>query len=321
MLDALRPKVSMSNYTVSRTGQVNAAGSVTAIFLKKFAGEVLVTFDELNVMMPLHTIRSIQNGSSAQFPVTGRATAAYHTPGTELAGTAISHNEKIISIDGKLIAHTFIADIDEAMSHFDVRGAYARKLAEQLAIKADKQLLQLAVLAARASANITGENGGSQLTNANYRTVGADLAAGLFAANQTFDEKDIPESARYAAVRPAQYYLLAQTTQVLNKDWGGSGAYSEGKVLRVGGLTIVKTNHLPITLIAADTGVNNTYNADFSNTAFVAFQSEAIGTVKLMDLATGMEYSERHQGTLLTAKYAMGHGILRPECAVEGKIA
>jgi hypothetical protein len=39
--------------------------------------------------------------------------------------------------------------------------------------------------------------------------------------------------------------------------------------------------------------------------------------VKLMDLSTEMEYSVRHQGTLIVAKYAMGHGILRPECAVE----
>jgi len=32
-----------------------------------------------------------------------------------------------------------------------------------------------------------------------------------------------------------------------------------------------------------------------------------------------MEYDVRRQGTLLVAKYAMGHGILRPDAAFEIK--
>ena len=65
----------MADTTPSRLGQINASGDVKAIFLKKFAGEVLTTFEETNVMKPLHTIRTINNGKSAQFPVTGTATA------------------------------------------------------------------------------------------------------------------------------------------------------------------------------------------------------------------------------------------------------
>jgi hypothetical protein len=46
-----------------------------------------------------------------------------------------------------------------------------------------------------------------------------------------------------------------------------------------------------------------------------------VGTVKLMDLGVEMAYDIRRQGTLIVGKYAMGHGILRPECAVEIKTA
>jgi len=42
-----------------------------------------------------------------------------------------------------------------------------------------------------------------------------------------------------------------------------------------------------------------------------------IGTVKLLDLATESEYQIERQGTLFVAKYAMGHGVIRPECCVE----
>jgi hypothetical protein len=47
----------------------------------------------------------------------------------------------------------------------------------------------------------------------------------------------------------------------------------------------------------------------------------SVGTVKLLDLAVESDYLIQQQGTLVVAKYAMGHGILRPECAVEIKTA
>ena len=61
---------------------------------------------------------------------------------------------------------------------------------------------------------------------------------------------------------------------------------------------------------------NNTYNVDASNHVALVFHKSAIGTVKLMDLAMESEYDIRRQGTLMVAKMALGHGILRPESAV-----
>jgi hypothetical protein len=68
------------------------------------------------------------------------------------------------------------------------------------------------------------------------------------------------------------------------------------------------------------------YNADFSGLVtgsgssleygILAGTKEAIGTVKLLDLATESDYQIERQGTLFVAKYAMGHGVLRPECSV-----
>jgi len=312
----------MTDYTASRLGQANGAGDALALYLKVMAGEVLTAFDETQVMKERHLIRTIQSGKSAQFPATWKATAAYHTPGTELTGAAIKHNERVINIDNLLVAHTFISNWDEAVNHYDVRSIYTHQLGEALANEFDKTVLICGVLAARASATITGGFGGSQLTNAGYANDGEAIAAGLFAAAQALDEKDVPANDRYAMFKPAQYYLLAQSTKVINKDWGGAGAYSDGKVLRVAGVEIVKTNHLPTTNIASSpSGANNTYHGDFTNTKGLVMHKSAVGTVKLLDLAMESEYKVSHQGTLLVAKYAMGHGILRPECAVELKSA
>ena len=79
------------NTTASRLGQINASGDVDALFLKVFSGEILTTFEEMNVMKGLHTIRTISNGKSAQFPVTGIATAKYHTAGENIADAGNSY--------------------------------------------------------------------------------------------------------------------------------------------------------------------------------------------------------------------------------------
>ena len=320
----------MTNATPSRLGVVNAASSpnytqANALFLKVFAGEVLTAFEENNVMKDLHTSRTISSGKSAQFPVTGKANAAYHTVGTPLLGTqAIKHNEVVINIDDMLIADTFIANIDEAKNHYDVRAEYSRLLGMALAKKFDQQTMQVGLLAARASATISGGNGGTTITTGagSGAITGAQLAAAIFDAAKAMDEKDVPESERCAIVKPEEYYKLVQETNVINRDWGGAGVYADGTVLRVAGVQIVKSNHLPTTNISAATGENNTYNGDFSNVKALVMQKQAIGTVKLMDLAverTSGDFEIMYQGTLMAAKYAMGHGILRPECAVEIK--
>jgi hypothetical protein len=309
----------MSNATPSRLGAINGGVDKDALFLKVFAGEVLTAFAEKNVLLEKTTVRSISSGKSAQFPVTGNFSAAYHTPGNEILGESMNHAERVITIDDLLISNTFIANIDEAKNHYDVRANYSAKLGQALANTADRQMFQVAIQAARAAATVTGGFGGSRIVDADFLTSSDDLIAGLFAAAQTMDEKDVPEDERYAFVRPAQYYALAQNTKVLNKDWGGAGAYADGKVLRIAGLTIVASNHLPSTNIT--TGVNagtaTRYAVDARTTAALVMQKEAIGTVKLLDLAMESEYDIRRQGTLMVAKYAMGHGILRPECAIE----
>jgi hypothetical protein len=312
----------MSNATPSRLGFTDGTSSGSfaednELFLKVFGGEVMTAFQETNVMAPLHMVRSIKSGKSAQFPAIGKTTAAYHTPGAEILGNTIKHNERVINIDNLLIAHTFIANIDEAKNHYDVRAPYSTQLGRALALEYDQNILQLEVLAARASATVSGENGGSTVNNADFDTNGATLAAGIFSAAQELDEKDVPENDRYCVVRPAQYYLLVQETNVINRDWGGAGVYAEGKVMKVAGIHIVKSNNLPSTSINAASGEQNTYNGDFSVTQAVVFNKMAVGTVKLLDLAVESEYDIRRQGTLMVAKYAMGHGILRPDCAVE----
>jgi len=316
----------MSNATVSRLGQVNGANDVNALFLKVWSGEVLATFQRENKMLGMSSVRTISSGKSAQFPVVGTNSTSYHTPGNEITGTAVKHAEKIINIDDLLISNAFIANIDEAKNHYDVRSIYTSEMGRALANKVDQHLLQLSVLAAQASATITGGDGGTQITDADAKTNAASLISSIFECAQALDEHDIPSEERFCVVPPATYYLLVQNDKILNRDFGAerNGVYAEGTVIKVAGINIVKAN----TAVTAFTdqsssisGTNNTYNVDAQNVAAVVFHKSAIGTVKLMDLAMESEYDIRRQGTLMVGKMALGHGILRPESAALIKTA
>jgi hypothetical protein len=304
------------NAVPSRLGQINGAGDARALFLKVFSGEVLTAFAETNVALQRTMVRTITSGSSAQFPVFGKGGAAYHTPGASLNGTTVPHAERNIVIDDLLVADRFIANIDEAMNHYDVRAPYSRDTGRALAMAMDLNILRVGVLTARASASVTGGFGGSRIVSANSRTVAADLIAAAFAAAQAMDEKDVPDTDRFLYLRPQQYYLLVNSGHpLINRDFSPeNGNVAEGVVYKVAGFTIVKTNNLPITNVT--TGPT-AYQGNFTNVTALALHNTAVGTVKLMDLSTEMEYQIQRQGTLIVAKYACGHGILRPEAAVE----
>jgi len=183
----------------SRLGQVNLANDADALFLKVFSGEIITTFEKYNVMMPLHRVRTIQSGKSATFPVTGVASAKYHTPGesilSEASGTAgfasgvsggatygspiafdtgaspvskylnrFKHNEKVIFIDDVLVSSTFVADIDEMKNHYDVRSIYSTEIGRALAYTADKNLIRTVVAGARKTTDRFGVASGTDTT-------------------------------------------------------------------------------------------------------------------------------------------------------------
>ena len=326
----------MANATVSRLGLVNNSGTgFDALFLKTFSGEILTSFAENNIFNEaMHTVRQIESGKSAQFPVLGTATAAYHTVGTPLVGAnQIKANEKIINIDDLLISQAFVADIDSLKNHYDVRQTYSSELGKALARTYDQNVAKVIANASRASTTVSGGNGGVVLTLASGNTAssavtGDELAAAIYDIAQTFDERDIPTTDRFVVLPPAEYYKLAESaTRTIDVDFnpGGNGSFASGRVQQIAGMPVMMSNNVPQSNVSSEvTGTNNSYAGDDSKTIGLVFHKSAVGTVKLMDMTTeisGSDYGLMYQGTLMVAKYALGHGILRPEAAATIKLS
>ena len=313
----------MSNATVSRLGQADVTGDVKALFLKVFAGEVITAFETSTILKPLTRQRTITSGKSAQFPAIYKASASYHTVGVEIVGQNVAHNEIVITIDDLLIADAFLASIDEAMNHYDVRAPYSTELGLALALAYDKNVARNIIRAARGSALFTGDTGGSVITDADSNTNALSLAGSIWTAKQTLEEADVPVDTTpvQAALKPAQWYLLAQeSTLVLNRDVGGDGSYSQGKFTMIGGVNVVKSNALPWGVDdSSNTDIPSAYRVNMATVTAAVFTEASAATVQLMGLGMESEYDIRRQGTLMVAKYAVGHGPLLNKCAVEIK--
>ena len=314
----------MSNATPSRLGQVRGAGGAQALFLDIFGGEVLTAFERSLVMRDKHMTRSITEGRSARFPATFKVGTRYHTPGEQILGQVIQHNEVTISIDDILIADTFIANIDEAMNHYDVRSIYSNEIGLALAEAYDRNVSRVIGLAARTTQELfVGDGAGATLTNAAFNTTASTLFSGISQAKQTLEEKDVPVGTQpvYALFRPAQWYLMARSDTAINKDTG-QGSLAQSVLTTVDGVQILKSNATPFGANeSATASLPTKYRANWTNTRGLVWVPMAAATVSLMDVQMESQYDMRRQGTLMLGKYLVGHGPLRAKCAVELAIA
>ena len=322
----------MANASPVKFGNVNSGSTRDdALFLKVFAGEVITSFDRASKTAGADMVRSISNGKSASFPVLGRVGASYHAVGTEITGSDVNSNEKVITINDLLISSVFVSNIEEAKNHWDVRSAYSTEMGRALSFQKDKHILQTIGQASLVTTpNVTGGDTTSNITNTGIASTTDATAANamidaIFAAAKELDANYVPSEGRKCFMRLEEYYKLANATNAVNVDFSGgaNGGVASGKVARIAGIELVPVPHFVASNVTSGADAGSATNGGSTPQAvnltnFVALVSHpsAVGTVKLMDLAVEKEYDIRRQGTLMVAKYSMGHGVLRPEAAV-----
>jgi len=158
--------------------------------------------------------------------------------------------------------------------------------------------------------------------NGSIPGIKVDKGAKLLAGS---DNEKVTEGLDGLRERMEEYYKLANATNAVNVDFSGgaNGGVADGKVIKVAGIELVPTPHFVasnITTAQPDAGQAASLTAkpqavNLTNFVALVCHPSAAGTVKLMDLAVESEYDIRRQGTLMVSKYAMGHGVLRPEAA------
>jgi hypothetical protein len=310
------------NPNLSRSGQINKAGAVDALFRDQFQAEIIAEFHAQRKVKPFVRFKEIEKGKSASFPNVGKVDAKYVCAGETLLGNQkIAHSETTILLDPILVSDVKIAEIDTLMEEFSDREVIKNEMAHALARTEETQQMIVGCLAARAGGMVEGRAGGSVIKAQGCKTDAEKLAAAIYAAGVALKEKDVPYENIVCFLRPAQVGLLAQYDKITDKNLGGAGNYAKGTVGWLNGIQIIETNYLPSTNIAKDTTseatANGTYYGDFSNTAGLVMGHGAIGTIVRKGVTVETTWLPQELCWLLTARNLQGHGILDPRKAVE----
>ena len=246
---------------LTRPGQSNATGDARALYLKLFSGEMFKGFQHNAIARDLVMRRTLTNGKSLQFIYTGHTKAEFHTPGNSILGDtngAPPVAEKTITVDDLLISSAFLYDLDETLSHYDMRSEISRKIGYALAQKYDRLIFRALTRGARAASPITKsgyvEPGGTQIRVGSSGTAASDaydsakLVTAFYDAAAALDEKGVSQDGRVGVLNPRQYYALIQevgSNGLVNRDAQGSALQGGSGVVEIAGIKIFKSMNIP----------------------------------------------------------------------------
>ena len=248
----------------TRAGSTFTTTERRALFLKLFSGEMFKGFQRNTIARDLVTKRTLKNGKSLQFIYTGRTTSEYHTPGQSILGNSDNAPpvaEKTITVDDLLISSAFVYELDETLSHYDLRGEISNKIGYALAENYDRKIFRAITTAARKASPITKTNfkepGGTQVqvgagSNADDALNPDLLVTAFYDAAAALDEKGVSSEGRVAVISPRQYYALIKGLDgsgigayLVNRDSQGDALQSGKGVYEIAGIKIYKSMNIP----------------------------------------------------------------------------
>jgi len=293
-------------------GADNFGSDARALYLKLFSGEMFKGFQNNTIARDLVMKRTLKNGKSLQFIYTGRTTAEYHTPGNSILGNDLGAPpvaEKTITCDDLLISSAFVYELDEVLSHYDLRSEISRKIGYALAEKYDRLIFRAIARGARKASPVSATNfvepGGTQIqvgtsSNASDAYDSANLVTAFYDAAAALDEKGVSQDGRVAVLNPRQYYELIQavgTNGLINRDVQGSALQSGQGIIEIAGIKIYKSMNIPFfgnygtkygTGSATNPGITDPGNTgDFVDVQMEDAQSSDTGIVSPNDYGAG----------------------------------
>ena len=316
-------------------GQSNLSGDKRALYLKLFSGEMFKGFQHNAIARDLVMKRTLKNGKSLQFIYTGRTTAEYHTPGNAILGNsdgAPPVAEKTVTVDDLLISSAFVYDLDETLSHYDLRSEISRKIGYALAEKYDRLIFRAIARGARAASPVSAtgfvEPGGTQIrvgstTNDSDAYSSAGLITAFYDAAAAMDEKGVSSDGRCAVLNPRQYYELIQavgSNGLINRDAQGSALQGGNGIIEIAGIHIYKSMNIPFlgnygTKYAGTTGQTSPGNTgDFIGPA-LEDASTAQGGIN-NDYGTAAEVGAKSAGLIFQREAAACVEAIGPQVQV-----
>ena len=296
--------------------------------------ETLEAFNRTVVGLNLVRKQTIQSGKAGQFIIGGKTSEDYigtaypqatgsdtYARGSQVDVAEAEMDERTILIARPTYVAKRIDQFEERVAHYDVRSIITNQMGEILANKVDRQVFDT-ITAAALKIDITGNTVSTALVHnpdapviaaitytGTAKAKGDLLAEAIFEAAAGLISNDVMETP-VCVLNPIDYANLVQSDRAVNADYtNGNGGIDSGTVMEVAGVRIMRSNNLK--------GNNGGVAGTSEKLLGLVFTSEAAGVLELIGMTTNQEKQiDFLDATLMTAYYANGMGVLRPECAV-----
>lgn len=276
---------------LTRPGQANGAGSISALMLEEFAGLVQGTLDRVSVLAPRIPTRTVRGTNTITNFAVGKSSLVRLEPGIPPNGTPTKFGKASLTIDTVTLARGLVPMLEAFQTSYDARAEIAKEQGKEHAKQYDQTFFIQAIKAGLLTANkfgltAAGHTGGSQVTlaGANDNKDPAMLYQGLVDLITQMRLKDVDPVADNViiGVGHEDFATLSMAELLINSEYvTAEGTKIPQMLLKAHGVAVVPSNNFVggqnITGHLLSTVANgNAYDGDFTKVAAVAWAPEAL---------------------------------------------
>jgi hypothetical protein len=318
-------------FAVAPLNQQNSTGNTFALITEKFNGIVEGTLNRRSVIKPLIPMEKVVGTDTIRADAVGESTIqVVPRDGSTMDGSPADFSKLNLVVDTPINARVTVPMIDEYQQNFDKLAKIAEEHGKKIAKFCDQAFfIQAAKAGALASsafgAAMDGHQGGytRTLAAAGDATDPAKLYAAILDVLQNMSAKDVDVLADgvVIAVKPAQYFALAQNEMLINQNYiTAYGNSVNMNVLKSWGVPVMMSNNymggLNITGHQLSNSRNgNAYNGDFTKHVATAFAPRSLLAGETIPLSSKIWFSDLRKLWFIDAWTAFGVTPHRAEFA------
>ncbi len=327
----------------------DTAGANAKLWLPIWSGEVLHAYDEYRSFEPMVTSRTITSGREEQFPITGTVDLqpAWRAGEYLMGGADSKAGNFSITLDARpMAAHFELDNVDLMITQWEYRQELARQAGQTLANARDKQIG--AFIGGAAVVELTSQDPRTGINLPEPAQIAgataADRALEVLEAIEDFivdcQENSVPVGQTFCAVTPRVFQDIRRLGVAESQPQAGNMQPMFGGVAAAGGLgapltqgmnalsdsltymgvTIIKSNHLPVDNYGANAAAaigEDRYNVDglAAGVKGLIWMPDCVASLRKTGLVVDTEDDTRRNSTFTVASMMSGTGILKPELA------
>lgn len=296
---------------ITRPGQSHGTGDELALHIEEYGESVEHTIKRRSALDGFVQMRSVRGTSTLSDFAVGETTLGKVTPGEAPPAQEAQFAKASIVVDTVIYARNTLPLLDVFQTSYDARKEIGIEHGKAIAKDRDITMFIQAAKAAMmtvsrfkgsAASDLPGFKGGSIKTLANAADINdpALLHAAFADLFTEMEQKDVipQEDDVIVALRPAQFYTLLQSEQIINGNYvTADGTKLEGVTMfKEWGCPVVRSNNIPSGVVSghllSNTRNSNAYDGDFTKLGALAFSARALLGGETIPLTSDVFYEK-----------------------------